>query len=285
MIAHKRGLGRLDFRNMKDAEKNESTNQQDLAKPIANGSRRGLLRGLVAGGLVAGTGLTLGGAGPAAAATPGGLPRGTRSTSGAQTLLAPTSPALAEAELLAGNGRWVDQLQTHPNEDATRRNLVAVDQHPWAMVVSCIDSRVPPELIFDQGLGDLFVCRTAGPVLDNAVLASASYAATKTDVKLIVVLAHENCGAINYALGREDGSPAYPPPHAVDLEWLYAHIKPIIPPASTPDRVNVTTERNIKRVRDQLLGEYNVSQRVTAGSLNVISARYDLNTWAVTKVL
>ncbi|MEU3602535.1 carbonic anhydrase [Streptomyces sp. NPDC006798] len=235
---------------------------------------------------MAGTGLTLGGAGPAAAATPGGLPRGTRSTSGAQTLLAPTSPALAEAELMAGNGRWAGQTQTHPNETAARRNEVATTgQKPWAMIVSCIDSRVPPELIFDQGLGDLFVSRTAGPVIDEAVLASASYAASKSYVKLIVVLGHEGCGAVDYAIGREDGSPAYPPPHPVYLEWLYAHIRPIIPPAGTANRTELTIERNTKRVRDQLLGEADVAARVSAGSLNVIGARYDLNTWTVTKVV
>ncbi|MFE0422517.1 carbonic anhydrase [Streptomyces sp. NPDC058953] len=249
-----------------------------MANPVANGSRRGVLRGLVAGGVVAGTGLTLGGAGPAAAA-PGARPLGV------QNFVTPANPTDAETALFAGNLRWVNQQQTHPREDAARRAVVAGGQAPWAAVVSCIDSRLPPELIFDQGLGDLFTTRVAGPVIDYAVLGSTAFAASKSSVKLIVVLGHERCGAVEYAIGRKDNDPAYPPPYSDRLEFLSARIHAAIPPVGTPDRVNATIDENVRRIKSQLLQEPDIAPRVTAGTINVIGARYDLDTWAVTKVV
>ena len=84
---------------------------------------------------------------------------------------------------------------THPNQSAERQAEVAQGQHPWAAVLGCIDSRVPPELVFDQGLGDMFVARTAGQVIDNVVLGSLEYA-VEEGVKLIMVLGHQSCGAV-----------------------------------------------------------------------------------------
>ncbi|MFF3552435.1 carbonic anhydrase [Streptomyces tsukubensis] len=239
-------------------------------------SRRGLLRGLAAGGLVAGAGLSLG-AGPATAAS-------RRTARQNPSWTPPSTPALAEQELFVhGNARWKLQAQLHPREyDDTRTPLVAA-QHPWAMIVGCIDSRVPPELIFDQGLGDLFVSRTAGQVLDGAVLGSTAYAATKSYVKLIVVLGHQSCGAVQSAIERKDnpGTPNFPP----RLEFLTDRIKDAIPPAGTPNRENLAINENIRRIRNQLLQEPEISPRVAAGTLNVIGARYELDTWIAHKIV
>ncbi|MGV9311841.1 carbonic anhydrase [Streptomyces sp. NPDC003691] len=230
---------------------------------------------MAAGGLVAGTGLAWG-ASPAAAA-----PRAARRSS---TWTPPSSPTQAEFELFnEGNARWKVQAQVHPREYQDTRALLVTAQTPWAMIVSCIDSRVPPELVFDQGLGDLFVSRTAGQVLDGAVLGSTAYAATKPSVKLIVVLGHQDCGAVKEAITRKDNptAPGFPP----RLEFLTTAIKDAIPPAGTPNRENLAINENIRRIRDQLLVEPQISPRVAAGTLNVIGARYELDTWIAHKVI
>ncbi|WP_246150479.1 carbonic anhydrase [Streptomyces qinzhouensis] len=227
---------------------------------------------MAAGGLVAGAGLTLGAA-PAVAA-----PR--RASRRSSTWVAPNTPALAIRELFVeGNARWKIQAQTHPREYAGDRTPLVTAQHPWAMIVSCIDSRVPPELIFDQGLGDLFVSRTAGQVLDEAVLGSTAYAARESSVKLIVVLGHHKCGAVKAAIDKKDNVPGLPNPYPARLTFLTNAIAGAIPPAGTPNRENVAINENVRRIRNQLLLEPDIAPRVAAGTLEVIGARYELDTW------
>ncbi|MFD8150740.1 carbonic anhydrase, partial [Streptomyces sp. NPDC059720] len=173
--------------------------------------RRTLLRTALTGAAVLGTGLA---AGPAVAA-PG---RGARPR--------PATPAEAWRELAAGNRRWRAYRERHPHEDpATRRTLTA-GQHPFAVVLGCIDSRVPPELVFDQGLGDLMTVRTAGEVLDEAVLGSVAYGVLELGIPLVVVLGHQSWGA-----GRAAGAahaartppPAPPPLHVARSPPAHAH--------------------------------------------------------------
>lgn len=97
--------------------------------------------------------------------------------------------------LLEGNKRFVEN-RPNLDESESRRKAVASGQHPFAIVLGCVDSRVPPELIFDQGLGELFVIRTAGEVLDHAVLGSIEFGVEELKIPLIVVLGHKNCGAV-----------------------------------------------------------------------------------------
>jgi carbonic anhydrase len=106
------------------------------------------------------------------------------------------TPAEALTELLAGNHRFVTGERIHPHQDAEHRAAVAVGQRPFAVVFGCSDSRLAAEIIFDLGLGDAFVVRTAGHVLDDAVLGSLEYAVSVLGVPLIVVLGHDNCGAV-----------------------------------------------------------------------------------------
>lgn len=104
------------------------------------------------------------------------------------------------SRLLAGNRRFAQGQPEHPWQDpATRESLIDA-QHPDAAVLSCGDSRVPPEIIFDQGLGDMFVVRTAGEVLDSAVVSSLEFAVDTLHTSLVVVLGHEDCGAIQSAV-------------------------------------------------------------------------------------
>jgi carbonic anhydrase len=99
-------------------------------------------------------------------------------------------------ELLAGNQRYKEGHPVHPDETLDRLRELKKGQHPFAVIVSCSDSRVPPELIFDQGLGDLFVVRNAGNIIGDYELGSIEYAVEHLQTKLIVVLGHEECGAI-----------------------------------------------------------------------------------------
>ena len=109
-------------------------------------------------------------------------------------------PPTALRALLAGNQRFISGRPLHPNQDADRRAAVAPAQKPFAVLFGCSDSRLAAEIIFDRGLGDLFVVRTAGHVLGPEVLGSLEYAIAVLDLPLVVVLGHDSCGAIGAAL-------------------------------------------------------------------------------------
>jgi carbonic anhydrase len=109
-------------------------------------------------------------------------------------------PSTALATLLEGNARFVTGERLHPHQDADRRTAVAPGQKPFALLFGCSDSRLAAEIIFDQGLGDLFVVRTAGHVVGPEVMGSIEYAVAVLDVALIAVLGHDSCGAIGAAL-------------------------------------------------------------------------------------
>lgn len=107
-------------------------------------------------------------------------------------------------KLIEGNKRFATHHMQHPDETIRRRvSLSRHGQHPFAIVLSCSDSRVPPEIVFDEGLGDLFVVRIAGHVVDDAVIASIEYAAEHLGAKLLVVLGHEKCGAVTAAIENQ----------------------------------------------------------------------------------
>ena len=106
-------------------------------------------------------------------------------------------------KLMAGNKRYVSSHLEHPDQSTERRFELKHGQHPSAIILGCSDSRVPPEVIFDQGLGDLFVIRVAGNVLDQTIIASIEYAVLHLDVSLIMVLGHSQCGAVQVACGDE----------------------------------------------------------------------------------
>jgi carbonic anhydrase len=115
-----------------------------------------------------------------------------------------TNPVTAWKSLKEGNERFVAGQPAHPSQSVEHRASLAAGQKPTAIIFGCADSRVAAELIFDQGLGDMFVVRTAGQAIDTAVLGSIEYAVTVLDVPLIVVLGHDSCGAVKAAIGAVD---------------------------------------------------------------------------------
>jgi carbonic anhydrase len=102
--------------------------------------------------------------------------------------------------LREGNRRYIAHHAKHPHQDSRARLEVAQGQHPFAVVLGCADSRVAPEVVFDQGLGDLFVVRVAGGVVGDVIVGSIEFAATRFGVPLVMVLGHERCGAVQAAL-------------------------------------------------------------------------------------
>ncbi|MFF1814141.1 carbonic anhydrase [Streptomyces sp. NPDC058251] len=185
----------------------------------------------------------------------------------------PTTAREALAALLAGNRRYAAGHPRHPHEGRTRRHALAAEQHPFAVVVGCVDSRVPPELVFDQGLGDLLCIRTAGQVLDEAVLGSIQYGVEVLHIPLVLVLGHERCGAVAATLAYlRDGTPV--PGH---LRLLVDEIAPAAwrTRAMPGDWAEHTVRAHAAWVRDAIRADPAFS------SATVAAARFDLDTGRV----
>jgi carbonic anhydrase len=188
-------------------------------------------------------------------------------------------PDGALSRLLEGNRRFIDAAPSHPNQDVARRALLAGGQEPFAIILCCSDSRVPPEVVFDQGLGDLFVVRVAGNVADEIGLASIEYAAEHLGVRLVMVLGHERCGAVTAAVKGGEL-----PGH---LPALMAALQPAVDGNHDPhgDAVEGAMQANIELTARHLRESGPVlSGLVAEGQLKVVGARYDLDTGAVTVV-
>ncbi|MFD0418238.1 carbonic anhydrase [Streptomyces sp. NPDC127108] len=185
----------------------------------------------------------------------------------------PTTAQEALAALLEGNRRWAEVRSRHPHEDRARRVEVAHEQHPFATVLSCVDSRVPPELIFDQGLGDLLVIRTAGEVLDEAVLGSLQFGVAELHIPLLLVLGHERCGAVAATIEQlRTGEQA--PGHITRL------VEGIGPSAwacrdQPGDWVDHTVAAHARRMRDALRAD------TAFRPATVLAARFDLDSGLV----
>jgi carbonic anhydrase len=132
-------------------------------------------------------------------------PAQAKETEGPCPLAEDVDATTALDKLKAGNLRWQSKMEER-NWSEERKETARCGQHPFAVVVACMDSRVPPELIFDRGLGEIFVIRVAGPVLNQDELASLEYALVKKHVKLVLVLGHTDCGAVKGAVDREPGT-------------------------------------------------------------------------------
>ena len=152
--------------------------------------------------------------------------------------------------LLAGNRRFVDNTPKHDFDSQRRRMMLASGQHPFGVVLGCSDSRVPPEMIFDFGLGDLFVIRVAGNVVAQDELGSIEYALAHLGVKLVVVLGHEGCGAVTAALGMYDGE-------VDELRGLLDKVSPALtgidPELPDEERIHLGVEANVRHSMQQLV--------------------------------
>ncbi|WP_251446837.1 MULTISPECIES: carbonic anhydrase [unclassified Microbacterium] len=182
-----------------------------------------------------------------------------------------------------GNRRFVAGTPQHPNQDVGKRHELVDGQAPMATLFGCSDSRLAAEIIFDKGLGDLFVVRNAGQVIGESIVASLEYAVAVLGVPLIVVLAHDSCGAVRAAIDGTAIDAAPLPPH------IWKLVAPIVPAArkvlseqggSTvadidPELVGQEHLRNT--VHDLLQSSELIAQAVTEGRLGIVGANYRLN--------
>lgn len=179
-------------------------------------------------------------------------------------------------KLKEGNQRYVSFKRSYPDQDAMRLKTVAKGQHPFAVILGCADSRVPPELLFDQGLGDLFVIRVAGNILNDATLASIEFATAELGVPLVMVLGHQRCGAVNAAL---DGGEV--PGH---IGRLVEAIKPALVGIQDQkgDKLDNAIRANVKMVVKQVTASTPIlSDLVTKGKLKVVGGHYGLENGVV----
>ena len=179
-------------------------------------------------------------------------------------------------KLLDGNKRCVACNQQNPRQDARRRREVSKGQKPFAVIVGCSDSRIPPELIFDQGLGDLFVVRLAGNIVDALALGSIEYAVEHLGTKLVVVLGHGKCGAVTAATQGSDA-----PGH------VGAIVKAIQPAVKKVrklpgDLVDNAIRANVTLVADKIKASKPIlSEMAEMGEIKVIGAYYNIESGAV----
>lgn len=188
------------------------------------------------------------------------------------------SPAQGLAQLVAGNQRFQRGAAGHPNQDAKRRAALAGGQSPFAVIVSCSDSRVPPEVIFDQGLGDLFVVRVAGNTVTRAGLESIDYAVDHLGSNLIVVLGHDSCGAVKGAVAQCVGNPA------ARLPEIFANICPAVAQARKAGGDNLESNAidfNVAGQVRMLERSPLFKKRVENGSLKIVGGRYHLESGKV----
>jgi carbonic anhydrase len=181
--------------------------------------------------------------------------------------------------LQAGNERFVAGKLTHPDQTVARRTDVAQGQHPFALVLTCADSRVSPELYFDQGLGDLFVVRNAGNVLDDHVIGSIEYAIAHLGVNLIVVIGHTKCGAVSAAVAG-----GHAPGH---IGSLIEAIEPAVHACEGQpgDKVDNAVGANARLVAEGLRASGPIlNEAVKRGTLRVVAAKYNLATGRVETV-
>jgi carbonic anhydrase len=209
-------------------------------------------------------------------------------------------PAEAISRLKEGNGRYTSGNPQHPHESseertqmatnshenlgmtavdaAKRRAELAKSQHPFAIVLGCADSRVPPEIVFDQGLGDLFVLRVAGNVIDDQSLGSIEYAVDHLAVRLIVVLGHQRCGAVKAAkdtIAANGKAPGH-------IQSLITAIEPAVE-ATVKDDLETTVKANVKNVAQALRSSTPILKaKIDSGELKVVGAYYSLDTGSVT---
>ncbi|MBD2465790.1 carbonic anhydrase [Oscillatoria sp. FACHB-1407] len=188
-------------------------------------------------------------------------------------------PNAALRRLLDGNQRFMQHHPQYPDQSQARVQAVAQAQHPFATVLSCADSRVPAELIFDQGIGNIFDVRIAGNIATPEALGSIEYAVVLLGTPLLMVLGHERCGAVTAAVQNE----------ALPGE-IGSFVKAILPAVErvkgkSGDMVENAVVANVHYQIDQLKRSPLLMERVKSGKLKIVGGRYDLDSGRVTTVI
>ncbi len=188
------------------------------------------------------------------------------------------TPDQALAALKEGNRRFLAGRAVEPDRRGIRRLEIAKAQYPIAVLVSCSDSRVPPELLFGRGLGELFIIRNAGNTLDTVAMGSLEYAVAELNVPLVVVMGHERCGAVAAAVSVVEQGTTFP-------GSIGRMVEPIIPAVlaaraqGAKDLLDASVRANVSRTVDRLrrFSEPMVLDRTKSGRLRIVGARYDLD--------
>jgi len=176
--------------------------------------------------------------------------------------------------LKAGNKRFVADKLDGKLQDSSRRDSLTGGQNPYAIILSCADSRVVPELVFDAGLGELFVCRVAGNIANSSSIASIEYAVAHIGTPVIVVLGHESCGAVTAAVAGGD--------NGYNLNHLVAHIQPAISASPADAAVNDVVRKNAELTAQELQSRSGIIRdAVAAGKLEILPAYYHLGSGEV----
>lgn len=195
------------------------------------------------------------------------------------TLQKLTKPEDAKNLLISGNKRYVSGTPANKDTSESKRKDLAVNgQKPFAVVLSCSDSRVPPEIVFDQGLGDLFVVRDAGNVVDPVVLGSIEYGALQLNAPLIVVMGHEECGAVKAAI---DGTEAFG-----SISSIVNKIKPLCDKLKASgvkknDLYEKCTDENIKNSIAEIKKSPVIKKLIAEKKLSIVGAKYNILTGKV----
>ncbi|WP_044500532.1 carbonic anhydrase [Nostoc sp. PCC 7107] len=179
----------------------------------------------------------------------------------------PVNPTQALKLLLDGNQRFIQYKRQYPHQSLARLQLVAKAQYPFAAILGCADSRVPAEIIFDQGLGDLFVVRVAGNVASDIVIGSLEYTTAVLGTQLIVVLGHTKCGAVAAAIKNE--------PMPGMIGHVAESIKPALTNLNSTDAVIANVQYQAKKLQQH---SKMLSQMLQAGKIKIIGACYDIDT-------
>ena len=175
-----------------------------------------------------------------------------------------------------GNTRWRTFASEHPRQGSGRRRELLDQQAPRVSVLSCADSRVPPELVFDQGLGDMFTTRSAGQVLDSSVLGTLVYGVGEFETLLLVVLGHDSCGAVKAAV-EAHRTGELPPGNLGYLVGQVLEVVETVPEQETEKAfLDACVRANARSVAEQLRREPGIREAVEAGAMKVEPARYDL---------
>jgi carbonic anhydrase len=186
-----------------------------------------------------------------------------------------TDPDTALAKLKKGNARFVTAQMQHPDQGPQTRLRLSQAQKPFAVVLSCSDSRLPPEVVFDQGLGDLFVVRVAGNIVDPAGLGSIEYAVGHLGTPLVMVMGHENCGAVSATL--EALQPPFDKPHGA-VESVVTAITPAVEVAERQqgDLLLNTIRANALQSRQEIMKSHELEGPIGSGALKVVTSHYNL---------
>jgi carbonic anhydrase len=186
----------------------------------------------------------------------------------------------ALARLVAGNERFVRGDARFPTVQKEILAELAKGQQPYATILGCSDSRVPPELVFDAGFGELFIVRVAGNVISAEIMGTLQYAGVHLHTPLFVVLGHGGCGAVAAALAHRDGA-SHPERIELLLENIHPALTEIDPHLSADEALDAAVEANVRWSMRQLLATPEGRARVEEGVVKLVGAVYDLETGRV----